>query len=204
MSSSVTRGSSLEYVPMPMAKLFTPRGAAIWSCISAASILVCVQGVSGYAMIDLNPAPSRIATSIPSEGDNVFTEEDLDAYAEATMKEDASVETLTFTKEMVELRYRQKGKFLALVSVNFPVRVRAHADGTVEVDYPWYSFITVDNEERIATEIKIAVDTALKSRTVGRVVAEGKKENPAFTAAESVDIAEEIQRVLRANVETGG
>jgi hypothetical protein len=128
---------------------------------------------AGYALIDLNAAG---AASVAGE-----------------------VQTRSVAKS-VEVSSKQEGKFLALVPIKFTVRVTVHADGRVEVKYPWYSIFTVDREKEVETEIRVAVDNAIRGRAVGSVRAAGEPENPVFTEEESADIEEEIQEVLKKNL----
>ena len=130
----------------------------------------------------------------------VTTNGELKAYAQSSMRNDKGIEEMNFGSDTVEVRYRQQGRLLALIPIWFTVTARAHADGTVELDYPWYSFLTVDNQNQIETELKVAIDSALRSRMVGSVSAEGETENPQFTAGEAAEVAHQIQAVLRSSL----
>ena len=134
----------------------------------------------------------------------VLTNSDLQAYAAGAVRSDAGVEEMNFTKDVVEVTYKQKGRFLALFPVTFAVTARAHADGAVELDYPWYAFLTIDRQNEIETNVKIAVDTALRERMVGSVRAEGEPVNPEFSAAESATIASQMHAVLKSSFENEG
>ncbi len=167
-------------------------GFFLFRCVSVAA-----------ALIDLNVG-SDTNLKLAQENGNPATianKEDLDAYAQAAMQSDSAIAGMNFSTDAVEVRYKESAKFLALIPVTFTVVARADADGSVSVSYPWYSFLTVDNHDRIETELKIAVDNALRSRLVGSVQAAGKAETPTFTAAESADIAGEMSRVLKTNVD---
>ena len=114
---------------------------------------------------------------------------DLNAYAQAAIEADPSIAGMNFAPDVVEVRYKESAKFLALIPMRFTVKAETHADGSVSVEYPWYSFLTVDNRDRIETELKVAIDNTLRSRLVGSVRAEGEVQNPTFTPAESAQIA---------------
>ncbi|MDP2641901.1 MAG: hypothetical protein Q8P21_01255 [bacterium] len=141
---------------------------------------------------------------VSMESQAVLTNGDLRAYALGAIRSDASVEEMNFTGDSVEVIYKQKGRLLALVPITFNVRAIARADGTVEVRYPWYSFLTVDNREEIEAQVKVAVDTALRARTVGSVQAEGESENPSFTAAEKAAVSSRVHTVLKSTFENEG
>lgn len=136
--------------------------------------------------------------SITSSSD-VSTNADLEAFARTMIREDENVEEVNFSGDMVEVRYREEGKFLALIPLDFTASAKAYADGRVEIDYPWYSFLTVKGSQEAETRAKVAVDNAIRARAVGSVRAEGETENPRFTAAESATVAAELHSVLRAS-----
>ena len=113
----------------------------------------------------------------------------------------AAAEAAPQAGNVVEVTYQEEGKFLALVPVQMKVLVRAYADGRVEVDYPWYSFLTVNKRHQIEGEMKVALGNTLRSGLVGSVQAEGQVENPSFTAEQSADVTEAMKDVLKANVD---
>ncbi|MDO8424163.1 MAG: hypothetical protein Q7S54_00950, partial [bacterium] len=130
----------------------------------------------------------------------VLTNVDLQAYAAGAVRSDTRIDEMNFTNETVEVKYEEEGRLLALIPVTFTVSVVAKADGTVEVEYPWYSVITVDKRDRIEVQAKVAVDNALRARLVGSVRAEGIEAEPRFTADESAEVAAQIHAVLKAGL----
>ena len=130
------------------------------------------------------------------EADEVETGEDLRDYAFGVISDDEGVEEINFTGKRVEMLHKQHGHILAFVPVTFDVRVVVHADGEVEINYPWYSVITIDNKTAVETELKIAIDTVRSEATVGFVKAEGKPLEPKFSARESAEIVSAIHSVL--------
>lgn len=158
-----------------------------------------------YAFIDLNM--DRAMLQSDAEGEvvtpykAVLTDADLRAYAQTALREDEDLGALNFASNRVEVSYKQQGRFLALVPMSFKVRAVARASGEVELYYPWYSFLTLDDEEEVRTKLKIAVDNALHARAVGSVRAEGEVANPAFTPAESAEVAAEMHATLRESLE---
>lgn len=131
---------------------------------------------------------------------SVSSRADLESYARSSLKSDENLEAVRFSNDTVEVKYKERGHFLALFPVSMNVTAKAHADGSVDLDYPWYAFMTVDNKDKVETSLKVAVDNALRARMVGSVQAEGKAEHPRFTASESAMLASEIQAVLKAHL----
>ncbi len=111
----------------------------------------------------------------------------------------SSAYALTSSGEMssVEVRYKERGKLLALMPVTFPITAKATPDGAIELEYPWYSFLTLDNKEKLETDLKVAVGHALRSRLVGSVQALRTEPQESFSAEESAVVSAEMERVLR-------
>lgn len=130
---------------------------------------------------------------------DVRTFGDLRSFAEAKISADEDLDELNFTNRAVEVRYKQHGRFLALVPITLKVKITVNADGTVKVKYPWYSVLTIDNQDQIEAKVKVAVDNALKGRMVGSVQADGKAEMPTLTASELATLVESMQAVLKAS-----
>ncbi|MEK7135204.1 MAG: hypothetical protein AAB780_00665 [Patescibacteria group bacterium] len=168
-------------------------------------VLVAVLFVSShsfaYAFIDLNM--DRAMLKADAEGEvvtpakAVLTDSDLRAYAETALREDDNLEALSFTGDRVEVSYKQQGHFLALVPMTFKAKAVAKASGEVELNYPWYTFLNLDDKEKVKIELKIAVDNALSARAVGSVRAEGEVVNPVFTPAESAEVAAQMHAILQ-------
>lgn len=133
---------------------------------------------------------------------DVVSNADLEAYAQSALGSDENIEEMRFSRGAVEVKYKETGRLLALLPITYTVTAITRADGTIEVRYPWFAAITVDNQEEIKTAMKIAVDNALKARMVGSVRAEGRVDNPSFTAAESAEVAAQMRAVLRGEFET--
>jgi hypothetical protein len=95
---------------------------------------------------------------------------------------------------LVLTRFEETGRFLALMPVPLSVTVRVTPEEGVALEYPWYSALTVDSREALTTELKVAVDTALRATTVGKVVAAGEKKS--FSPEEVSAIKAAVEEVL--------
>ncbi|MCR4279656.1 MAG: hypothetical protein NUV78_02900 [Candidatus Zambryskibacteria bacterium] len=162
------------------------------------STLIESNAVSSTTVDEIEVNAS-ITTGTPVvESEEVSNDIGLKAYADSLVASDEAVEEVKFTEEMVEVRYKQKGRILALVPITFTVTATVTADGRVEIKYPWYSTFTIDNKEEVKTSAKVAVDNALRAKAVGSVKAEGDAMNPKFTASESAAVAAGLHKVLKA------
>ncbi len=96
----------------------------------------------------------------------------------------------------VEVSHKKRGIFLALWPVSYIVRAEAWPDGRVRVEYPWYTFLTIDDREQVETKMEIAVTNALRSYMLGSVWAEGGKAKRSFSSAEASLVSEEMRKAL--------
>ena len=103
--------------------------------------------------------------------------------------------------QSVDTRFNETGKFLALVPVKFTVTVRVSPDGSIALQYPWYSNLTVDKRDKLSAELKVAVDTALHGLMVGKVAAEGGVKKY-FSAEEASAVSTAVGKVLEENFGT--
>lgn len=102
----------------------------------------------------------------------------------------------------VETRFNETGKFLALMPVKLTVTVRVTPEGGVELGYPWYSKLTLDRQDKLATELKVAADNALRQLSVGKVTAGGEARKESFSPEEAAAVAAAVNRVLEENFGT--
>jgi hypothetical protein len=107
------------------------------------------------------------------------------------------VEDVNLGTDGVAVTYKETGHFLALVPVTFDVEAKALPDGTVEVKYPWYSFLTIDHKNERESLIKFAVGAAIRRAQVGSVKAAGAAESPRWTPAQAELVASAIKSALR-------
>ena len=120
---------------------------------------------------------------------NVITKADLEAFASSTIEKDSNVEEIRFTKNQVEVGYKEHGKFLGLFKMLYKIRVIAHADGTVEVKYPWYAFLFATDRQGMQSEIDAAANSVLggEASTTGNI---------SLTANQAAELAAKIREIL--------
>jgi hypothetical protein len=100
--------------------------------------------------------------------------------------------------EAVETRFNETGKFLALMPLKLAVVARVMRTGEVTLSYPWYGKLTIDRKEKLATELKVAADNALRTMAVGTVGALGGSRER-FTPEEAAAVTAAVNRVLEEN-----
>ncbi len=177
-------------------------GAGANASSSTGSKVEVKSNTSLEAGSSMNSSTSSATTNVRADmsADRVESDGDLQAYAASALRNDESLDDVTFTDDSVTVKYKEKGRFLALVPMTFTVRAVAHADGTLELDYPWYSFLTLDSRDEVETDLRIAVDNAIRAHAVGSVRAEGQAENMTLSASERAEIAAEMHAILKARL----
>lgn len=126
----------------------------------------------------------------------VDSEASLSAFASSTISADPNIEELVVTDDRIELTYEQQGRLLAFLPVTYSVTAIAHANGEVEVDYPWYTFLVSDNSAEVEAQMESAVDVALAqdADTTADI-------RTVFTAEESAMVISEMQAVFQNNLQ---
>lgn len=127
---------------------------------------------------------------------------DLTLLDPAQASEQIFAESTTSSEDLV-LNFVERGHLLALVPLSLKLRVTVSPDGSVKVEYPWYSKFTLDHEEEMKTNIKVAVDNTLHNATVGSVVGAGKSTQPEFSNKVRETLTKNIQRAVQSVDKTG-
>lgn len=133
-------------------------------------------------------------TAADGNADAVILTSDLEAFAQATVASDGNVEEVNFSQDTALLSYKQQGKLLGIFPVTFTVTAIAHADGNVEVQYPWYAFVVAKDEEALEAELEAAV---AEVRAEYRADAEAR----VFSASEQARAMARMHTVLKAHLE---
>ena len=79
-------------------------------------------------------------------------------------KTNVSTTTNLTTSNRIEVVYKQSGKILAIFPITFEARVVAHVNGEIEIRYPWYSFLMIDNKTEVGDELQGEVNAFLQGR----------------------------------------
>lgn len=138
--------------------------------------------------VDRGDVESDNTTSIMTSG-QVRTQEDLKAFAESSLRGDANLEGMTFSDSMVDVAYKSKGRFLAIIPMTFTAMARVKADGDVSIKYPWYHFlVTSEDNANLEASMKSEIQAMLNSSAKG-----------SLTASQEAAIAARVQAILKDN-----
>jgi len=69
------------------------------------------------------------------------------------------IEKIEATQTESRINYRAQMRLFGLIPVEREVKGRAQADGTVEIDYPWYRFLsTTPDREEIENQLRMSIE----------------------------------------------
>jgi len=118
---------------------------------------------SSLVRITRDDAESADATVQTMTASNVSSDADLKNFAAASIRNDANLSSIGFANDRVEVAYREPARFLGFIPVSVDVDVVAHNDGTVDVSYPWYSFLMMTHRSDIEAAVKNEIGASATS-----------------------------------------
>lgn len=158
-----------------------------------------VISIKGNAISQLRANEnSAVASQATIDPATITTKGQLNAYAKALAAADENVEGVEIDKEKVELNYRQKAKFLGFIPVSIRTDVTVNADGSVNVSYPWYSFLMAKNRAEVESSVEARVTTIILA---GGGVSGGAEAAAEFSAETQARVLKTVREILRANLE---
>ncbi|MBU2103966.1 hypothetical protein KKD81_03390 [Patescibacteria group bacterium] len=133
---------------------------------------------------------------------DVNSSESFRAYAQNSLESDARFEGVVVSENGMDLTYKRDARFLAVVPSKMTVQVHIDDNGSVEVKYPWYSFLMTSAESRADLEARIADEIATASADT---TMQADENSVSGSASASVDverwarILERVQAALAAD-----
>lgn len=102
----------------------------------------------------------------------------LESYAATTVRDNEKVESIELGEGAMRLQYRKDARFLWLIPSTMKTTITVHADGSVEVRYPWYAFLmsTDESTDELAARIQGEIETIASADTGESVTADPEEE----------------------------
>lgn len=173
-------------------------GASLNATVNATGTATGTTGVTGATTTDGDDDEIVIRRSdlddsgvTVVEPTTVTTAGEFEAYARSVMASDENVTKVSASADEVSVWYKENGRFLGFIPVTVSTRATVHADGEVEVDRPWYNFLTTTGDEA-----DIEADISTTAGTIAR--AEGEAE---FSAATQARLVNALRSVMRSHFE---
>jgi len=90
---------------------------------------------------------------------------DVVGQAETVINTDVQAQAANAGPQQVELTYASHAKLFGFIPVVIPVHAQAKVDGTVSVQYPWYSFLLATNKTDLHANLPAALQHDLSENT---------------------------------------
>ena len=120
--------------------------------------------VGGQGALDLSITRDGISAdtenSITSSS-AVSSSADLEAYTSYMLHENENIQRAEFNENTVSVWYSVPAKLFGFMSVDMPVEVRADASGTVDIKYPWYSFMATGIQS--SADLKASLENQIRT-----------------------------------------
>lgn len=131
-----------------------------------------------------------VSTATAMSAISVSTQADLKAYATSFISSDEDVTRVEADADEVSVWYKQPAKLLGFIPVRVSAQASVNADGTVDVDYPWYSFLTTYDDAKLESDLDVAAGSIARAESTTD-----------FSASVQARIIEAIHRVVKAHAE---
>lgn len=101
---------------------------------------------------------------VQATSDNTFavgSDADLKGFIAAHVQNDSNVEAIEYTSDTISVTYSDKARLFAILPVTVQATATVDANGSVEVSYPWYSFLMATNKDAIEAKVQQRVQGVL-------------------------------------------
>jgi len=117
------------------------------------SVAVAAQDLRNWNSDD-REAFSRLQAAVASN-----TPEQVSLRIAQQVLNNNRIEKIEATQTEARMNYRAQMRLFGLIPVQREVAGRAQADGTVEIDYPWFRFLsTVPDQDNLESELKTSIE----------------------------------------------
>lgn len=151
------------------------------------------QTTAGATSSEVNTTTGELNVLINTP-QNVTTSAELETYVDEVESSDDSVGDVEVEADRVSVEYKQKGKLFGFIPSTVSAEVIVNADGTVDVSYPWYSFLVsldkADTEESIKAQLETTIPAIIAQNN-------GLSSNASVTADFSTQAQAQILNTLR-------
>jgi len=124
------------------------------------SVAVAAQDLRDWNSDD-REAFSRLQAAVASN-----TPEQVSLRIAQQVLNNNRIEKIEATQTEARINYRAEMRLFGLIPVKREVEGRAQADGTVEIDYPWYRFLsTVPDHDNLESELQTSIEIMMTQMT---------------------------------------
>ncbi len=151
-------GATAVDVVVPNATIHaTPSSASVFTVTTVDGTKVLVDAKQGLsAVVDAEVGSEDAVRIMSLEGDEsvyIKSEEDVAAYSKVVVENAPQVTGVEANAEHVKVSYMHPGKLFGFIDVDMRAEALVSSDGTVSIQLPWYSFLTVHSSSDLETRI---------------------------------------------------
>ena len=106
----------------------------------------------------LTRADVEATRSVLMDTSSVTSDADFLAYARGQMRQDEHLSRVTTSSDAVVLERARRARLFGLIPISIMTTTTLSADGTLEVTYPWFSFLLLTDEAAVKAALKSRVD----------------------------------------------
>lgn len=98
---------------------------------------------------------------------DIQDEEDIAEYVSDVISANTDVRAMKLTAEAIDLDYKAPVALFGFIPMNVQARISVSKDKTVDVSYPWYSFLMSTDEEELKEAVSKTVEDSLSASAGG-------------------------------------
>jgi hypothetical protein len=127
---------------------------------------------------------------------------DLDIYTRDITEKDENVSNVVVKDDSVSVSYKEPAKIFGLIPTEVLVTVEVDDEGTVQVKYPWYAFLSGKNTGQLKPGLQAHVGQILKTATTTNSTATSTEKLSPQARAQIIQAIHTALKDLRANATT--
>jgi hypothetical protein len=126
---------------------------------------------------------------------SVQSNTDLSGYVAAQIASDENISEVETSPNSVSVTYMQRADLFGFIPMNVEATAIVRADGSIEVNYPWYAFMMLTNENELEAELQAAVAGSSSIAASADAAAD-----VGFSAATQSELIREVRSVMAASL----
>lgn len=146
-------------------------------------------GANARLSANENALENANENSVLVRAENIVTQDDLRAFAMASIKSDENLNSMSFTNDEIAVSYKDHGRFIGIIPITMDVNVVVDQSGNITFDYPWYGFLVAKDRADLETRVNSEVSNSLSANASG------------WTNYDRAELSSRIAKALKAHYE---
>lgn len=120
----------------------------------------------------------------------VSTDADLAAYANTVVKNDENMDSTSLSSQEIALGYKERAHLFGFIPILMSVTAKVAADGSVSLQYPWYAFLTANDDATLRSSVEAAVSPTLGAST-----------SAGFSVSQQAQVLAELHSAMKSSLD---